>query len=1245
MVKLLEEIRSMRPLERSEPFFDSPPQPKGLGNFVLDKNGQIDINRKVIDNPYGFRLQEINHNTEICSNKDLCDETTTSMSGYSNYKQRIDAMFDDSRSLISVKSKDLCGEERGSKSAGDARTNLVNSFESRKDRMITNNIQEKIEKMFEDISVQGFKGSSSFRNLKSRRREGKLLPTPIQSTLSHCFKVIYLGAKPLADKTVSLMSLQDPLKELYFEHKKNKREDQVNTLSISREGLRIKTAEDEHLNPFPTIAVWASVKLVFRTTSSVTEYAFLPLIKDPDGIDKNTLFRELKNKDKSILLGNCHGKIDESISSPIFTVVMKNNDLNKQLECHGFICTSSEEAIIIAANLYQALMKKMKRKKEMKERLSEKPKESAIDEEDEEEKPPLKPKKTPPPVPKRPPKTEKRSSDPEDGTTDAETPQEIKPKKEIPKENKALISELEQTFDEIRKQDSKVQRRGSVPANVFNIEHEPMRTLRRTASERGSNSIVTSEAQDGGDILTKVAIPRSRSFLNANGPLTRYSRRYKANTQNAIESPLGFTELFNEFRLNEGLESMDDILNAIIDAEGMSFNDLKPIYKEFLLKLAAALTKDELYQRSKIIMRRQKKKSRNCNARKKTFISTTRISKVFKKTASKLGKGKATRPTNLEFTSIVFQSGNKLETSTSSVSSCRTKKYGPKRRQSTRRRLNKKQERKKNKNLSTTSEESDFFSRRNTTESGGCPNRSSSGYFSCSECSYDSENCTCTSADKCYCSMGEKKIRKSTRSQYCEKNKSNANVPVDTEYDKDVLSVKSCACDTESCTNSDKCYCNSSVNNNSENIIVNSNENTKQTRTKIVNLSDVKGICQTPHLHDREKAHHDNCQILSMGSCKRHSRSVFEQLKQQGFAASDSSLSRAASPSTAWRNNEERTRKPKDCLKTSRSLEFLQIRPPESRQQMNECPTPPQSARVARPNLDKYLLKEIQNTSHCQKFVEGTRHYCYHGQDIGRSYRRSSLQLEPSFRVRQCSSVRSRNDCVFDFSDPSTCRYRMHRTRNLFSSVRSKPACDNIFSQVKFPNSRNSSLRFTRRMDVYDSFCKRGRSSRHDNYLEMLHQTRNNLIEQTAENYLRLNRSCRHESRLHQSSDNFQKLDYDLFTSGKSEKSEASNGERKVLVVSARDPTGKVLYMGASTRGEKSGKRFGNMNYLRDNSGNACEALAVKKSAEIAALFSDVAPKTKLHRTGHARGDKYDSDYKGRGYRNTNMENTLGYLP
>lgn len=108
-------------------------------------------------------------------------------------------------------------------------------------------------------------------------------------------------------------------------------------------------------------------------------------------------------------------------------------------------------------------------------------------------------------------------------------------------------------------------------------------------------------------------------------------------------SPLGFSELFNEFRLQENLHSLDDILNAIINFDGMSFNDLKPIYKEFLLKLAVTLTKDELYQRSKSIMRRQKKKklrrkpsSANAsphapNKSRKTYILGSKsLSKVFR---------------------------------------------------------------------------------------------------------------------------------------------------------------------------------------------------------------------------------------------------------------------------------------------------------------------------------------------------------------------------------------------------------------------------------------------------------------------------------------------------------------------------------------------------------------------------------------------------------------------------------------
>lgn len=148
-------------------------------------------------------------------------------------------------------------------------------------------------------------------------------------------------------------------------------------------------------------------------------------------------------------------------------------------------------------------------------------------------------------------------------------------------------------------------------------------TLRSKSDAGGagaeSNYPALSE-NSAGDILTRVAIPRSGSFLNTAG-LTRYksraTRRHTGKVGGGGGSPLGFSELFNEFRLQENLHSLDDILNAIINSDGMSFNDLKPIYKEFLLKLAVTLTKDELYQRSKSIMRRQKKKKlkrKNSNA-------------------------------------------------------------------------------------------------------------------------------------------------------------------------------------------------------------------------------------------------------------------------------------------------------------------------------------------------------------------------------------------------------------------------------------------------------------------------------------------------------------------------------------------------------------------------------------------------------------------------------------------------------
>lgn len=214
------------------------------------------------------------------------------------------------------------------------------------------------------------------------------------------------------------------------------------------------------------------------------------------------------------------------------------------------------------------------------------------------------------------------------------------------------------------------------------------------------------------------------------------------------------------------MHSMDEILNAIIDAEGMSFNDLKPIYKEFLLKLAVTLTKDEIFQHSKAIMKKQKKKilRRNStfqNKRRKIFKGANGLRMVFRLPFGKNIKNKEQkfqRP--LDFQKI--SNAKTLITSESSVSTSsydmrqfcpREPSLPPPKRQATRQRNSKRSEKHASKRNGknrhreriSTSEDSDFQTLSNRL---GCQNRnSSSGYVSCSEC--ESESC----ADRCYCSL------------------------------------------------------------------------------------------------------------------------------------------------------------------------------------------------------------------------------------------------------------------------------------------------------------------------------------------------------------------------------------------------------------------------------------------------------------------------------------------------------------
>ncbi|XP_041972139.1 uncharacterized protein LOC121728098 [Aricia agestis] len=790
-----------------------------------------------------------------------------SVSSLSVYKQKIDALFDDTRSLISLPQYGTISEtprkERSSLniiSKGKCDDDSI--YAQNKIKKINNTVQDRIERMFADMA-----GDS---------------PQVSEMIGVHVFNVHYLGSTPLQSKVTSLSGLQDPLRDLYFAYRRNYRNKNAfsGRLEISKSGLKVgykgEKGDLEQLNPFPTIAVWSAVKFVVQSfvNRDRPSYAFVPLITDPDNIDRQSLFKTLETSDKKYILSH-----NENSHSPLFAVVMRKIGVAKQLECHGFVCQTTEDAIVIAATLYKSLMSHMSRQghndKKFKNRngVSCMSIASSIPAND---------------IPTRPPrkkrstsstsgdsdradgvsangsyvensKTDKSLSDNQLDRLEPRSPREqkritvdqVKAKLDLIKSNdtsgsdtrnsknsaaneyrrvsrvqpppnhtssessmRSKVSERIEMFRELERKKN-IQRPPTLPPPIptksflHSQAEMPQESLKRSQSLRKSLS-------ESGDILTKVAIPRSGSFLNAGG-LTRYkSIGHRNNGKKGGGSPLGFNELFNEFKVQENLHSMDEILDAIIDPEGMSFNDLKPIYKEFLLKLAVTLTKDEIFQHSKAIMKKQKKRVLRKNStfqikRKKIFKGASGLRMVFR-----LPFGKDFQK-NDKKSQIIFNAPKPTDSKQISESSVSTSSYDirqfkpkepelpPPRRQTMRERNSKRSEnpvhvskrsgKHRQGERNSASEDSDFLTLSNRL---GCQNRnSSSGYVSCSEC--ESEGCV----DRCYCSLKTGyKPKDSTQTKLLGKTK--CKDCFKETYDGD-YSV--CSCDSESCADSNKCYC------------------------------------------------------------------------------------------------------------------------------------------------------------------------------------------------------------------------------------------------------------------------------------------------------------------------------------------------------------------------------------------------------------------------------------------------------
>ncbi|XP_052752041.1 uncharacterized protein LOC113515198 [Galleria mellonella] len=817
-----------------------------------------------------------------------------SVSSLSLYKQKIDALFDDSRSVVSLPhyGLHLTAEELGRRDSKVSSTHESKAtiyeddddYCQNKINKINNTVQERIERMFAEMAGESRQSTENIG--------------------VHIFSVHYLGSTPLQSKVTSLAGLQTPLKDLYFAYRRNFRQKSTLTgrLEISKSGLKVRYKGEkgdlEQLNPFPTIAVWSAVKFVVQpseTDNCELSYAFLPLITDPDNIDKPALFKTLDLSDKKYILSH-----NENSHSPLFAVVMRKIGVAKQLECHGFVCQTTEDAIVIAATLYKSLMSHMSRqghndKKKLKNRngvscmsvasslspndipvrpprkkrstsslsgdsdradgfsasesFNEKPKLERIKKISTESMPHLPPPSSVPPIETKRITVEevkaKLDSIKHNDTSGSDTQGS---KKSVGKRSlnpniskiqnlhkaqnsngssiRSKVSEKIELFRELERRKN-IQRPPTVPPPVPSkppLEtppDPPKEPLRRSQSGRKS-------LNESGDILTKVAIPRSGSFLNAGG-LTRYkSIGHRNNGKKGGGSPLGFNELFNEFKVQENLHSMDEILNAIIDAEGMSFNDLKPIYKEFLLKLAVTLTKDEIFQHSKAIMKKQKKKilRRNSlfqNKRRKMFKGANGLRMVFRMPFGKDMRKKEKQQSPLD--SLGYEIANTKEPiseSSVSTSSYDLRQFRPKesvlpppKRQAIRQRTSKRSEKmvhvsKRNGKVSrpgertSTSEDSDFLTLSNRL---GCQNRnSSSGYVSCSECESEScvDRCYCSlkgdCQDKCYCSAADIK-REPSKSKLLSKSCKDC---LREMYDGD---LSYCSCDSESCADSNKCYC------------------------------------------------------------------------------------------------------------------------------------------------------------------------------------------------------------------------------------------------------------------------------------------------------------------------------------------------------------------------------------------------------------------------------------------------------
>ena len=449
-------------------------------------------------------------------------------------------------------------------------------------------------------------GSAPVRSPPQSDSSSKVKAPP-QKFVKH--RIEYLGAVPLGNKATNLQALQMPLKELYFKNKALQSLGHSNlpgTLEISDTGMKIQYIRELHkgvqeiFNSFPTIAVWAAVKFVHKSVILPSgerrqKFSFLPLISDPESTERTRAFYDLDYEEVSVgkclsvkaILTDFFFQLNLAMDSPhppVFACVMRRSGSPKQLECHGFICSSAEDAIIIAANLYQSLLDTMKKHKAAgpKKKIEEEkvlPRNELVRQSVRKS---LRRPAADPPV--RPPRRKRREA----GREERLVPGLVR-RKSVRSSTRSVRSN--RSMRGSRFQGSRQQAPGARPADGFRQSGRYRSEFGRQSarkSTRGKSGQAMGNTKSNGDLFTKVSIGRTKSFV-------------KTGNQYNLQ------ELFRELKEKEGVESIDDVLKRVISPNGMSFNDIKPVYRELLLKLAMTMSQDEIFERSKTIMAHNKK--------------------------------------------------------------------------------------------------------------------------------------------------------------------------------------------------------------------------------------------------------------------------------------------------------------------------------------------------------------------------------------------------------------------------------------------------------------------------------------------------------------------------------------------------------------------------------------------------------------------------------------------------------------